>query len=255
MLWQNVTFIGIDPTAGQKPFVYAALDHNRRLLALGQGDMDDVLAYTAGQRAAICAVCSPRQVNQGLMDQEEFRQRLSPMPRPGRWSDFRLAEYLVRMRNIQIPRTPAQKEACPKWMQMSFRFYQRLEAFGYKLYPAEEEPRQVLEVYPHAFFTTLLGLAPFPKYSLEGRIQRQLVLHERKVDVPDAMDFFEEITRHRLMKGILPADGLYKPAELDAISAAYTAWLAATQPDQVSCLGDPGEGQIVLPVRELKERY
>jgi predicted RNase H-like nuclease len=66
---------------------------------------------------------------------------------------------------------------------------------------------------------------------------------------------FEEITRHRLLQGILPVNDLCSPGELDALVGAYTAWLAATKPDQITLLGDPDEGQIVLPVPELKAHY
>jgi len=38
------------------------------------------------------------------------------------------------------------------------------------------------------------------------------------------------------------------------IAAAYTAWLAAQHPEQVVHVGDPSEGQIVVPGR-LKEKY
>jgi hypothetical protein len=69
------------------------------------------------------------------------------------------------------------------------------------------------------------------------------------------MLLFEEITRHRLLKGILPLEPLYSAGELDALAAAYTAWLAALHPDQVTLLGDPQEGQVVLPGAELKFRY
>ena len=40
------------------------------------------------------------------------------------------------------------------------------------------------------------------------------------------MEFFEEVTRHRLRHGILPLEKLYTPGELDALTAAYLAWLA-----------------------------
>jgi hypothetical protein len=66
---------------------------------------------------------------------------------------------------------------------------------------------------------------------------------------------FEEITRHRLMHGILPLDTIYSPGELDALVAAYTAWLAGTHPEQITSLGAPEEGQIVLPAAELKAHY
>ena len=39
MFSSNTTFIGIDPTAGEKPIIYAAIDHTRHLLALGAGPL------------------------------------------------------------------------------------------------------------------------------------------------------------------------------------------------------------------------
>lgn len=255
MFYINTTYIGIDPTAGVRPFTYAALNHDLQLLALGRGDMGDVLAFVAGQTAAIVAICAPSQPNQGLMDRPEVREHLVPPPRPGRWRDFRVAEYLLRQHNIPIPRTPAKNEACPGWMQQGFLLYQRLAGLGYAVYPQSESARQFLEVYPHACFAVLLGRLPLPKHTLEGRLQRQLVLFEQKVHIPDPMLVFEEFTRHRLLQGILPVDDLYQAEELDALIAAYVAWLAANKPDQVTQIGDPQEGQIVLPAAALKQRY
>jgi hypothetical protein len=255
MFYTNTTFLGIDPTAGQKPFSYAAVDHDLRMLALGQGTFDEVMAFMAGQRQAFVAVCAPRRPNRGLLAQPEVRQNLSPLPRPGRWLDFRLAEYLLRQHNITVPQTPCVEQDCPNWMQMGFNLFRRLEELGYQYYPEGDAKRQCLEVYPHASFSVLLGQAPFPKNTLEGRLQRQLVLHEQKLNVPDPMRVFEEITRHRLLKGILLTDDLFTPGELDALVGAYTAWVAATHPEKITLLGDHEEGQIVLPIPQLKERY
>jgi hypothetical protein len=110
-------------------------------------------------------------------------------------------------------------------------------------------------VYPHACFSGLLGVKPFEKHTIEGRIQRQMILYDLDLRIPDPMHFFEEITRHRLMQGILPENILYSPGELDAVVAAYTAWLAANTPDRTLAFGDREEGQIILPVAELKRRY
>jgi hypothetical protein len=255
MFFNHTTFIGVDPTAGQRPFSYAALDSNLNLLALGEGCMDDVLAFIAGQRQAFVAVSAPRQPNQGLLANREVRQELSPIPRPGRWLDFRLVEYQLRQHNIHIPQTSADVEKCPNWMREGFRLYQRLEGLNYRAYPQEEAEKQWLEVYPHACYAALLGVVPFSKHTLEGRLQRQLVLQECKLKVPDAMRVFEEITRHRLLHGILPLDNLYSADELDALIAAYTAWLASTNPGDVTVLGDPQEGSIIIPVSHLKESY
>jgi len=246
MLFTQTTFIGIDPTAGQRPFVYAALDSDLRLLALGEGDLDEVL---------LVAVCAPRRPNQGLMQRDEVRSRLSPRPRPGRWTNARVVEYLLRLHRIRCPHTRAQEADCPGWMRMGFQLFQRLQSLGYMPYPATDSPRQLLEVYPHACYTVLLERTPFPKHTLEGRLQRQLVLYARNVQISDPMRFFEEITRHRLLHGILPEDELYSPGELDALIAAYTAWLTVENSERVTALGDPAEGQIILPVPKLKDHY
>jgi predicted RNase H-like nuclease len=139
-------------------------------------------------------------------------------------------------------------------MRLGFTLYRRLEGLGYCPYP-QDNGRQCLEVYPHASFTVLLGHPPFPKHSLEGRLQRQLILYESDLNLPNPMLFFEEITRHRLLQGVLPVERLYLPEQLDALVAAYTSWLASTHADRVTLLGHEEEGFVVLPSAELKNRY
>jgi len=255
MLFNNTTFIGIDPTAGERPFSYAAINQEKELLALGAGNIDEVLAFVGGQRAAYAAVCAPRRPNQRVMERNNVRQNLSPSPRPGRWINFRVVEYQLRQHNIATPRTPAEENNCPNWMRMGFELFRRLEGMSYHDYPAEKAHHQCLEVYPHACYTVLLGHPPLPKHSLEGRLQRQLILYDHDLNVPYPLHIFEEITHHRLLQGIVPQEGLYNPGELDSLVAAYTAWMAAMQPEEVSTLGHPEEGLLVLPMTVLKERY
>ena len=255
MFYSNTTYLGIDPTAGDRPFTYVALDQECNLLAIGQGDMEEVLAFVAGQRSAIVAVCAPRTPNRGFMDRAEVRDRLSPPPRPGRWRNFRVVEYQLRQHNIFIPQTSAEASDCPRWMQQGFNLYQRLKILNYLPYPQKDAAHQFLEVYPHASFSVMLEHLPLRKHTLEGRIQRQLILYKYDLNIPDAMNLFEEITRHRLLRGILPLENLYQVEELDAMVAAYTAWLSGMQPEQLTFLGDSLEGQIALPSSELKNKY
>jgi hypothetical protein len=255
MLFHKTTFIGMDPTAGKRPFVYAALDHELRLLALGQGHIDSVVAFAGGQQRAFAAICSPSQPNTGLMQKTKFRDSLNPVPNPGRWMNCRCAEYLLHQHNIRIPQTPSSRRDCAGWMRAGFQLFKGLQDVGYSYYPDEVSDCQVLEVYPHASYTVLLGVKPFQKKTLEGKLQRQILLKELKIDIPDPMDFFEEITRYKLRNGILPDDILHTPEELDALIAAYTAWKTVMQPEAVIRIGDAGEGQVVLPVSELRSRY
>jgi hypothetical protein len=255
MLFSETSFIGIDPSAGVKPFIYAAIDQDRDLIALGQGQIDGVLAFAAGQRQAIVAVCAPRRPNSGIMADEKFRETLSPQPQPGRWIDFRMADYQIWQHNIRSPQTRHQESSCPNWMQMGFSLYRRLENFGYQTYPREDAQCQVMEVYPQACFAVLLGLLPFAKNTIEGRLQRQLVLYINDLNIPDPMRFLKDITSKRLLNGLLPHGNLYQPEELDALVAAYTAWLSKYHPDQITLYGDSTEGQVVIPAAELQEKY
>ena len=62
------------------------------------------------------------------------------------------------------------------------------------------------------------------------------------------MDFLEEVTPHKLLHSMLPLQQISRPSELNAWMAALVAWLAFHQLNRVICLGDPAEGQIILPV-------
>jgi hypothetical protein len=93
----------------------------------------------------------------------------------------------------------------------------------------------------------MLGVKPFTLNSLEGKIQRQLALQARGIPVPDAMEFFEEVTRYRLLSGKLPLEKMLAPAMLNSLAAAYTAWTAANRPGECTLLGEPEEGMIILP--------
>ena len=255
MFFTDSSYLGIDPTAGRKPFAYAALNDQLHLTALGRGSLDEVLAFMAGQHQAIVAVCAPPRPSQHLMGRAQVRDNLSPPPRPGRYTDFRVAEYMLRQHGISCYKTPSDEKSCPNWMKMGFHLYNRLERMGYHAFPARKHSLQWLEVYPHASYCSLLGRVPLPKNTLEGRIQRQLVLYQQKMDLPDPMELIKGITPGRLLEGDWPLENLYSQGELDALVAAYTAWQAANHPKQVTALGDASEGVVILPVAELKRHY
>ena len=225
------------------------------MIASAKGDLSEVTAFVGGQISAFVGINAPRRLNQGLMKKDKLRDSLSPRPYPGRWTGFRVAEYLLFQKNIRIPKTSSKLESCPGWMRNGFNLYRRLEEIGFKDYPADKGKHQVLEIYPHAAYTVLLKKIPFLKKTLEGRLQRQLLLHSLSIDVPDPMRLFEEITRYKIMQGKLPLDELYSVEELEALIAAYTAWKAAFEPDDITRVGDPSEGEIILPSKDIKTKY
>jgi hypothetical protein len=255
MLFDTTLFIGVDPSGGRKPFTYAALDQNGKLVALNDGEVEDVLAFIGGMPGAYVAVNAPPRPNKELIRQDKIRQNLPPLHISGRSLDMRLAEHQLRERGINVSMTPSRKELCANWVQVGFDFHRRIQGMGFVPYPKSGASYQWIETHPHAIFCVLLEQTPLAKPTLEGRVQRQLVLYEQGLGIRDPMGFFEEITRHRLIKGILPMEQIYTAEELDAIAAAYVAYIAGRHPERVSKVGDKREGQIFLPVSELKAKY
>jgi len=247
-------YIGIDPTSGHKDFSYAVLDDDLNLVELTEADMDEMVAFLSRQDSACVAVNAPTQVNLGLVKKKLEKDNSTP-GRTFRGVDIRLAEYQLRERGINITGTPSQEKFCPAWMRVGFTLYKELSQIGFKSFDVTDTPRRYLETHPHACYCVLAEGLPFSKPTLEGRLQRQLILNNRDVRIADGMDFFEEITRFKMIRGILPSDILYSPEQLDVLVGAFTAWLACNQTEEIIIIGDNKEGQMVLPVRELKEKY
>jgi hypothetical protein len=245
--------IGIDPTAGQKPYTFAVLDAECSLVDLGSCELKEIMDLASGLRDIYIAVNGPRNPNTGLVKKEMEGQGL--LPGQLRGTNLRKAEYLLRGKGILITSTPSQENQCPEWMRSCFNLYNELDEIGFQPFPTERSSKQYLETHPHAAFCVLLQHQPLSKPTLEGRLQRQLTLYENKVGIKDPMQFFEEITSHRLLQGILPVDTIYAPEQLDALAAAFTAYLAARDPKKISSIGSIEEGLIALPASELLPKY
>jgi hypothetical protein len=244
-------FMGIDISTGARPLTFVAVDTELKPLAIGEGDLPDALAYAAGQQAGVMvAINAPARPNNGRMADSSVRASLSPAPERGKWKTLRQAEFELIGQGVEVPQTPSSSERSLPWMKRGFTLVSRLEQFNYRPYPAEDSTRQWLEVQSDAAFWSLVGAAPLPAGTLEGRLQRQLALADLDLPVPDAMEFFEEITRFRLLKGSLPMNYVLSQAEINAWLAAFTAWQAVNQPEALRRFGVPEEGVIYLPCKK-----
>lgn len=220
---------------------------------MGDSEMDEITAFVASQPCVVVAVNSPAHLCMGSV-----RKRVAahgPAHHQMRGVDLRAAEYDLRAHGIPVSGTGGNEALCPGWVQLGFALYGKLAELGFKASPHQGASHQWLETHPHACFCVLLGQSPLPKPTIEGRLQRALVLFERGVHIGDPMTFLEEITRHRLLHGMLPTDLLRSPAQLDALVAAYTAWLSVAKPSEVTRLGNRREGFITLPVAILQDKY
>lgn len=245
----QTVYIGIDSAPLQPPFTLAVLDAERKLVALSQGPLAEMLAYAAGQVQAVVAINSPLRPNQGLVSRQDILPNLGLSILPHHESNLRLAELLLRQKGFSVARTAFDPAHCQGYMRRGFALYQQLTALGYQPYPGDA-PRLWLETHSDACFQALLDVVPFRGTSLEGRLQRQLVLRDQHIPVPDAMNFFEEVTRHKLLHSILPLAGIHPLHELNALMAAQVAWLAGTRPERLTGFGDPAEGVIFLPLQQ-----
>jgi predicted nuclease with RNAse H fold len=257
MLFDQTLYVGIDPTAGVRPIHYMVLDRELRLVAAGEGSLQDVVAFVGGFESAVVAIDAPQSPNKGLMLEPEVRRRYNLRPGSKTWGQWKLCEYELRRRNIRLYNTPGRESDAPRWMRNGFTLYKKLARLGYRQYVQGEElpPKAMIEVHPHACFAVLLGHRPFLKDTLEGRLQRQLLLFLEGLDIPNPMKALEEITRHHLLSGNLPLDGLYDHDRLDALAAAYTSYLVGIKPEAVTQVGDRSEGMITLPAAEPKAFY
>jgi hypothetical protein len=257
MFFPNIVYVGIDPTAGTRPIEYAAMDGQKRILALDHGDMESVLAFVAGLDSAIVALAAPQGPNRGLLRKPAVRRRYNLRPDGSTWSKWRVCEYELRSRNIRLYNTPGKEEAAPRWVQNGFSLYRRLEEMGFEPFVMGQDlgASTLLEANPHACFSVLLERRPFLKGTLEGRMQRQLVLYLEGLDITNPLYVMEEITRHHLLTGNLPLDGLLEADPLDALVSAYTAFLVGEEQSHTSQIGHAEEGWVTLPVGELKDFY
>lgn len=257
MPFEDIVYVGIDPKAGLRPIDFAATDGRKRIIALDRGDMESVLAYIAGFDAVLVAVAAPQSPNQGLMRKAAIRRRYNLRADGHTWAKWRVCEYELRQRNIRLYNTPDTMEAAPRWVQNGFIFYRRLNEMGFQPYShgVEFGRHTYLEVSPHACYSVLLERRPLLKRTLEGRMQRQLLLYLEGHAVANPLYVLEEITRHHLLTGNLPLKGLCESDPLDAIVAAYTAFLTGEEPERVCQVGEKDEGLITVPVGELLDFY
>ncbi len=126
----------------------------------------------------------------------------------------------------------------------SIDFKQKLSQAGFRLI-SEEGPYRWFETDSQKCFQALCAKDLLLRRTLEGRIQRGLILYDEGLQINDPMKFFEEITRHKLMQGTLPLENLHSSKELDSLVAAYAAWRAMQRASLVKVTGN-----FILPVKE-----
>lgn len=156
-----------------------------------------------------------------------------------KWSVSESISCLEKYEKILLGITTSARNAA------SLNFKQELSHINFRALSKQSDLRQFMETKAQDSFRMLAGAKLLSGRTFEGRIQRSLILYEEGFQIPDPMDFFEEITRHKLIQGILPFENLYSARQLDAMVAAYIGWMTYNRPKQVSFQGD-----LILPAQE-----
>lgn len=155
------------------------------------------------------------------------------------------SEALARLSGYENSSVAIHIPSSKRGQELLTDFKDKLLQTGFQPFSPRSSPKQWLEIDAQDCFHTLSGHRLFPRRTLEGRLQRTAILYEQGLQVIDPVDLFEEITRYKLVQGILPLENLPSPKELDALVGAYVAWMSANRPGQVVLRGD-----FVLPAPE-----
>src|SRR5512135_2552585 len=148
MLLHGTVFVGVDTTSAHKAFTYAALDRALHVLALAEGELQDLVDFLGRQEGAIVAVNAPSHLNAGLVRQAAERE--SNGAHQVRGVELRLAEHDLRGLGIPVSGTPSRETSCAAWIRIGLGLYRKLGDLGYEPYPAEDCLQQWLETHPHA---------------------------------------------------------------------------------------------------------
>ncbi|MBN1428262.1 MAG: DUF429 domain-containing protein [Anaerolineae bacterium] len=250
---ETSVYIGVDPAAARLS-AYAILDEHLKIVKLDKASIEEIVDTVVNYPAVVCAVDAPIGLAKGLLEDPDYRRRLGLEPKRSNYSTCRVCEYELRKRKIALYNTPKDREKAPSWIKNGWQIYDGLRKADFVEYPRIGS-RRMLETYPYAVFLALIGKRPYSKSSIEGLLQRQLILFEEGIEVPDPMPHLEEWTRHRVKTGQIGRKNILDHDKLDALAAAYTAYMVDREPRSVIALGDTSEGQIVLPVDDLKDLY
>lgn len=214
----HTLYIGIDLASDHRRFHFSAVEDDLSLNAISSGRSEDVLAFLAGQTSAVAVVNAP----------------FPPHP------------DTVQLNLIEVEESSAR--ASTAWMQQGYSFYQRLELLGFHI---GDPSRRYHSLDGETVWKDLCLGTLFPPHTLESRLQRQLMLVDLGLPLTDPMQFFEEITRHKLLHGNLPMDTIHSAAELSALLCAYLAWASDHQPEGIAVT--PLPNSELRAVRQIKE--
>lgn len=237
-------FIGID--VHLHSLVIAVINEKLKILEVRELNIDEVIPKVLFYKPNIIAVDAPYNLNFGLMNNEEYRKKLAGKIN-GHYNK-KVSEYELSRRAINPFSTPDSIDKTfdrndLKWMNTGFGLFKKLKELGFNLLNEEncdeKKNRGLIEVFPHASFTTLAEYILSKKSTEVGLTERCNILEKI------GLDGIQDIINNTKKKD--------KDDYLDALVAAYTAFKIYN--GEGTFVGDKMEGQIALPTGNLKDLY
>lgn len=239
-----LNYIGID--VHLRSVVIAVIDENLNIIEVSNVSFEEVINKIDVYLPSIISIDAPSSLNRGLMNDEEYRKNIGRKIN-GHYNK-KVSEYELSRRGINPFPTPDSIEKVRSrndlsWMEQGFWLYNNLIEKEYILLNQnnylDSIDKGIIEVFPHASFSTLAGQLLKNKNTSEGLNERILLIEEVGLS---NLDF--------IMKDVKNKD---KDDYLDSIVAAYTGYTISK--GNGSFVGDVSEGQIALPIRDIKESY
>lgn len=218
----------------------AEIDNNLKIKLLKDFKVHEFIKYILNNDISIIAVDAPYGLNLGMMNDEDFREKINHNIK-GHYNK-KVSEYELSRRGINPFATPGDINEVigwKEWMKTGFDVYKELQKQGYSFINSSKCNKGMVEVFPHACFTTLLEYIPNKKDTEQGLEQRINILTQ--IGFQNINGLLSNCNKHN------------KTDKLDALIAAYTAYL--TFKGEVTFVGDIKEGQIVLPTKQLLDSY
>ena len=145
------------------------------------------------------------------------------------WEFSEALQCLLEYEHVQL----AIHSSNPKTGRDLFQhFLERITEIGFRHYSTKEGSHLWIESNADECYRVFQPNL-FSRQSLEGRLQRGLILYDEGLQIPDPMEFFEEITRHRLLQGVLHSEYIHSSRQLDALMMAYISWMAGNPAEKL----------------------
>lgn len=238
---EDICFVGLDVNSRSPYYTVIGIDTTMTSLFDLSGDWEDIEPCLAEYPHIIIAINSPVQSNTGFLTQSQKKKH-----KPGKWPDVRCIEYELEEYGAPIYHTPKKKSNLLAAQLHGFHLIERLKAAGFTTND-HQSGKMYLEVPSETAFWSIDRKPLYEEFSFIGRIQRQLLLLELGIKLPDPMDFFEELTSFKLLTGKAPLDMIFELPRLNAWINAFTAAKIKKNPSRIARFGYPQEGFLYLP--------